>query len=49
MRQVRRDIVQSDADSLAATLQRQLVRPLVGFNFGWDCRLPQVQFLPRRR
>jgi phage gp29-like protein len=43
---VRRDIVQSDADSLAATLQRQLVRPLVGFNFGWDCRLPQVQFLP---
>jgi len=42
--EVRRDIVQSDADSLAATLQRQLVRPLVGFNFGWDCTLPQLQF-----
>ena len=42
--EVRRDIVQSDADSLAATLQGQLLRPLVGFNFGWDRRPPTLQF-----
>ncbi len=42
--EVRRDIVQSDADSLAATLQGQLLRPLVGFNFGWDRSLPVFQF-----
>lgn len=43
---VRQDIVQSDADSLAATLQGQLLRPLVGFNFGWDCRPPRIKFCP---
>ncbi len=41
---VRRDIVQSDADSLAVTLQNQLIRPLVGFNFGWQRALPELQF-----
>lgn len=42
--QVRRDLVQSDADNLAATLRTQLFRPLVGFNFGWDCGVPLLHF-----
>jgi phage gp29-like protein len=41
---VRRDITQSDADSLASTLQSQLIKPLVGFNFGWDRNLPSLNF-----
>ena len=42
--EVRRDIVQSDADGLAATLQGQLLRPLVGFNFGWHRSVPTLRF-----
>lgn len=42
--QVRRDIIQSDADSLSSTLRSQLIKPLVGFNFGWDRNLPYLQF-----
>jgi phage gp29-like protein len=42
--QVRRDIIQSDADSLASTLRGQLIKPLVGFNFGWDRNLPYLHF-----
>jgi phage gp29-like protein len=42
--QVRRDIIQSDADSLSSTLRGQLMKPLVGFNFGWDRNLPNLQF-----
>ena len=42
--QVRRDLVESDADSLAATLKGQLLRPLVGFNFGWERGVPELQF-----
>lgn len=42
--QVRRDLVQSDADNLAATLRLQLLRPLVGFNFGWDRQTPHFYF-----
>lgn len=42
--QVRRDIVQSDADSLAATLRMQVFRPLIGFNFGWDHNPPFLHF-----
>ena len=34
--QVRRDLVEADAQTLAVTLREQLLRPLVGFNFGWD-------------
>jgi phage gp29-like protein len=42
--QVRRDIIQSDADSLASTLRGHLIKPLVGFNFGWGRNLPSVHF-----
>jgi phage gp29-like protein len=33
---VRQDLREADAKSLAATIQSQLIVPLVGFNFGWD-------------
>lgn len=42
--QVRRDIVEADAQALAATLREQLLRPLVGFNFGWDRPIPWFRF-----
>ncbi|MCJ7819004.1 MAG: DUF935 domain-containing protein, partial [Syntrophales bacterium] len=42
--QVRRDLVEADAQSLAATLREQLLRPLVGFNFGWDKPVPWFRF-----
>jgi phage gp29-like protein len=41
---VRRDLVEADAQSLAATLREQLLRPLVGFNFGWDKPVPWFRF-----
>jgi phage gp29-like protein len=42
---VRQDIVEADAIDLAAVLQSQLVRPLVGFNFGWEAPLPKVMLV----
>jgi phage gp29-like protein len=42
--QVRRDLVQADAQALAQTLREQLLRPLVGFNFGWDKPVPWFRF-----
>ncbi len=42
--QVRRDLVQADAQALATTLREQLLRPLVGFNFGWDKPVPWFRF-----
>jgi len=41
---VRRDILEADAEALAATIREQLIRPLVGFNFGWDKPLPWFVF-----
>ena len=41
--EVREDLLEADAKSLARTLRDQLVRPLVGFNFGWDKPLPKVE------
>jgi phage gp29-like protein len=41
---VRQDIVQADARSLQVTLRAQLLRPLVGFNFGWDKPVPHFKF-----
>lgn len=40
--EVRQDLVESDGKGLAAVLRDQLVRPLVGFNYGWDVALPLV-------
>jgi len=42
--QVRRDLVEADAQTLAVTLREQLFRPLVGFNFGWDRPCPWFRF-----
>ncbi len=42
--QVRRDLVEADAQALAQTLRQQLLRPLVGFNFGWDKAVPWFRF-----
>jgi phage gp29-like protein len=42
--QVRRDLVEADAWALANTLREQLLRPLVGFNFGWDKPVPWFRF-----
>jgi len=41
---VRRDLVQADAQALGTTLREQLLRPLVGFNFGWDKPVPWFRF-----
>lgn len=43
---VRDDLTQSDAEALARTLRDQLVRPLVGFNYGWDRRMPSLDLVP---
>jgi len=42
--QVRRDLVEADTWALATTLREQLLRPLVGFNFGWDKPVPWFRF-----
>ena len=42
--QVRRDLVEADAQALAATIREQVLRPLVGFNFGWDRPVPWFRF-----
>jgi phage gp29-like protein len=42
--QVRRDLVEADAQALGNTLREQLLRPLVGFNFGWDKPVPWFRF-----
>ncbi len=41
---VRRDLVEADCQALATTLREQLLRPLVGFNFGWDRPVPWLRF-----
>lgn len=42
--EVRLDILKSDARQLAATLNRDLVRPFVAFNFGPQEHYPQIEF-----
>ncbi|MFP3866885.1 MAG: DUF935 domain-containing protein [Desulfobacteraceae bacterium] len=41
---VRQDLLRADAEALSRTLRAQLIRPLVGFNFGWDKPLPWFRF-----
>jgi phage gp29-like protein len=43
--EVRQDLVEADATALGETLTRQLIRPLVGFNYGWDAPVPRLRFL----
>lgn len=44
--EVRQDLIEADCKALAETLRRDLIRPLVRFNFGEDAahRLPYIKF-----
>lgn len=42
--EVRHDLTVADCKALAATLRRDLIRPLALFNFGDDSRLPSIRF-----
>lgn len=37
---VRQDLIEADSEALSKTVRFQIIRPLVGFNFGWDKPLP---------
>jgi phage gp29-like protein len=37
---VRIDLLKADSRSCAGTIRQQIIRPIVGFNFGWDTPLP---------
>ena len=43
--EVRQDLVEADAKALGKTITQQLLRPLVGFNFGWDAPVPRFKLL----
>jgi phage gp29-like protein len=45
---VRQDLIKADAESLGNTIRHQIIRPLVGFNFGWDKPLPWFNLLYER-
>lgn len=38
---VRIDLLDADGRAIASTVRNQLIKPLVGFNFGWDTLLPK--------
>ena len=42
--EVRRDLLEADAAALARTMRLQILRPLVGYNFGWDKPVPGCSF-----
>lgn len=42
--EVRQDLLKADCRSLAKTIRRDIIRPLVIFNFGSDARLPKFKF-----
>jgi phage gp29-like protein len=41
---VRQDLVEADCTALGKTVSRQLLRPIVGFNLGWDAPTPTFRF-----
>lgn len=41
--EVRMDLLRADGRAIAATIRDQLIRPMVGFNFGWDTALPKYK------
>ena len=45
---VRHDLIKADSESLAKTIRYQIIRPLVGYNFGWDKPLPWFNILYQR-
>ena len=42
--EVRQDLLEADCKALAETLRRDLIRPLVLFNFGYEAKLPWIKF-----
>jgi phage gp29-like protein len=42
---VRQDLIEADCRALGKTITEQVLRPLVGFNFGWDAPVPRFRFL----
>jgi len=42
---VRQDLTDADCKALAKTIAHQVLRPFVGFNFGWDAPAPAFRFL----
>ncbi|WP_312938872.1 DUF935 domain-containing protein [Oscillibacter sp.] len=42
--EVRHDLTVADCKSLASTIRRDLIRPLVLFNFGEDKRIPYIRY-----
>jgi phage gp29-like protein len=45
---VRHDLIKADAESLSGAVRMQIIRPLVGYNFGWDKSLPWFRILYER-
>jgi len=43
--EVRRDLLEADHQALAQTMRLQVLRPLVGFNFGWEQAVPGFSFI----
>lgn len=43
--EVRQDLVEADCRGVGRTITRQVVRPLVGFNHGWDAPVPIFRLL----
>jgi phage gp29-like protein len=41
--EVRLDLAKADTKAVAATIRHQLIRPIVGFNFGWDAACPDYE------
>ena len=42
---VRHDLIKADSESVGKTIRHQIIRPLVGWNFGWDKPLPWFNLL----
>lgn len=42
--EVRQDLVKADCSALGKTITQQLLKPIVGFNFGWDVPVPTFRF-----
>jgi len=38
---VRIDLINADTRAIASTIRTQLIRPYVGFNYGWDAAVPK--------
>jgi len=41
--EVREDLIQADSYAIGKTITEQIIRPVVGFNFGWDAPIPEYQ------